>query len=368
VDGVQLDVRRDLQGRIRVAGLDTEAGAGAEDDGRAADWLFSQTEIVIRRGTVRWTDERRAAPPLELTGVDLVLRNGLRRHQIRLDATPPADWGERFSLIGQFTQSLLQRRGDWRQWSGTVYGNLPAGDVSRLRQHVSLPFELSDGRGAMRVWLDWERGQWREAALDVALADVSARLAPHLEPLAMSVVTGRLTAARQADGVQMAARQLRVVTTEGLEWPVGDLALEWRQKQELAVPWGAGSAPVTGGRLRADRLDLALLGGMAARLPLGRAMEGTLKSLAPGGVLAGVDLRWSGTPDAPQRWQAQGKVTRLVLAPLPSARAGGVPCSRVCCTFPASSRILPCRWKDWTPSWTGACSAAPRLAPCRPSN
>ncbi len=324
LDGVQLDVRRDLQGRIRVAGLDTQASAGADDDGRAADWLFSQPEIVIRRGTVRWTDERRAAPPLELGAVDLVLRNGLRRHQIRLDATPPPDWGERFSLIGQFTQSLLQRRGDWRQWSGTVYGNLPSGDVSRLRQYVALPFELSDGRGALRVWLDWERGQWREAAVDLALADVNARLAPQLQPLAMSIVTGRLTAARQADGVQMAVRQLRAVTPEGLEWPVGDLALEWRQKQELLTAWGAAAAPVTSGRLRAERLDLGMLGVMATRLPLGRAMEATLKSLAPAGVLAGLDLRWTGTPDAPQRWQAQGKVTRLVLAPQASAQAGGV--------------------------------------------
>ena len=45
---------------------------------------------------------QREAPPLELTDVNLVLRNGAWRHRIRLDATPPEGWGERFSVRGEF--------------------------------------------------------------------------------------------------------------------------------------------------------------------------------------------------------------------------------------------------------------------------
>lgn len=323
VDGVQLDVRRDAKGRIRVAGLDTEAAATeVPDDGRAADWLLSQHEIVIRRGSVRWTDELRAAPTLELAAVDLVMRNSLRRHELRLDATPPPDWGERFTVIGQFTHSFLRKRSQWRNWSGTLFAQLPAGDVSRLRQHVSLPFELADGRGALRTWIDVDRGEWRELMVDLALADVQARLATHLQPLAVASLTGRVKAARQADGVQISGRHLQLVTREGQEWPLGDVALEWRQKQALtdqAVP-----GPVTGGRFRADRLDLGVLGSLAARLPLGRAMETTLQSLSPGGVVSGLDLRWTGSPDDPQRYEAQGRVSRLVLAPLASAQPEGI--------------------------------------------
>jgi uncharacterized protein (TIGR02099 family) len=327
VAGVQLEVRRDREGRIRVAGLDTEAPASQADDGRAAEWLFSQHEIVVRNGRVRWTDEWRAAPPLELAQVDLVLRNSLRRHQIRLDATPPPEWGERFTLIGQFTQGLLERRGAWRTWSGTLYAHLPAGDVSQLRQHVNLPFDLSEGRGALRAWLDLEKGQWREATADVALSGVSVRLAAHLQPVAIGTLGGRVSATRSADGVQISARRLAFVTGEGLEWPAGDLSLEWRQKQSLLVPAGAASgaaAPVTGGRLRAERLDLGVLGSLAARLPLGRAMESTLQSLSPGGVVSALDLRWTGAPDAPQRYEARGRVARLVLAPQAAAVAGGI--------------------------------------------
>ncbi|MBL8327821.1 MAG: TIGR02099 family protein [Rubrivivax sp.] len=325
LDGVQLDVRRDSQGRIRVAGLEAEGGDAGTDDGRAADWLFSQDEIVVRRGQIRWTDELRAAPALELADVDLVMRNGLRSHQLRLDATPPPDWGQRFSLIGQFRHSLLARRGQWRGWSGTLYAQLPAADVSQLRQHVELPFDLNQGRGAARAWLDLDRGLWRELTVDLALADVQARLASHLQPLSIAALRGRLSAARDAGSVAVRARGLSVTTAEGEAWPAGDIVLEWQQAQALAgnLPQG----PVLGGRLKAEQLDLGVLGQLATRLPLGRALESTLASLAPAGMLRGLELRWTGTPDEPQRYQVQGQVSRLALAPLaaPDAKAVGRP-------------------------------------------
>ena len=50
-----LDIRRAADGKLWVAGLDFSRDSG--NDGRAADWFFSQTEFVIRGGTLRWTDE-----------------------------------------------------------------------------------------------------------------------------------------------------------------------------------------------------------------------------------------------------------------------------------------------------------------------
>ncbi len=105
IDSPELDIRRAADGKLFVGGLDFSRSSDTE--GRAADWFFSQTEFVIRNGTVRWTDEMRGVPPLALEQVDFVMRNGSRRHALRLDATPPPQWGERFSLRGLFRQPLL---------------------------------------------------------------------------------------------------------------------------------------------------------------------------------------------------------------------------------------------------------------------
>ncbi|HEY1091949.1 MAG TPA: AsmA family protein, partial [Burkholderiaceae bacterium] len=76
--GPDLDVRRDAQGRVFVAGIGVDAGAKSGSTDAMADWLFAQHELAIQQGRVRWTDERRDAPALELNQVSFVLRNGLR--------------------------------------------------------------------------------------------------------------------------------------------------------------------------------------------------------------------------------------------------------------------------------------------------
>ena len=59
---------------------------------------------------------------LVLGQVDAVMRNSARRHAFRMDATPPAAWGDRFSLRGQFRQPFLSKgAGQWAEWSGQLY-------------------------------------------------------------------------------------------------------------------------------------------------------------------------------------------------------------------------------------------------------
>src|SRR5205814_4940903 len=115
IDRPQLDVRRDRAGRVFVAGLDFSRGG--TDESHAADWFFSQGEFVIRNGTLRWTDELRGAQPLALERVDFVMRNSRRQHEVRLDATPPAVWGDRFTMQGIFKEPLLSVGGPgWQDW------------------------------------------------------------------------------------------------------------------------------------------------------------------------------------------------------------------------------------------------------------
>ena len=65
-----------------VGGLDVSQPENG--DPTASNWFFSQPAFTIRGGTVRWTDDRLAAPVLELTGVSLHMRNSGRRHQMRV--------------------------------------------------------------------------------------------------------------------------------------------------------------------------------------------------------------------------------------------------------------------------------------------
>jgi uncharacterized protein YhdP len=117
-----------------------------------------------------------ARPAARIDRRPLIVRNSLRHHTLRVDATPPADWGDRFTLQGRFTQRLLGRSGDWKHWSGSAYASLPRADVRELKRHVDLPFDLSEGNGALRAWVELQDGEPRIATVDVALREVALRL------------------------------------------------------------------------------------------------------------------------------------------------------------------------------------------------
>lgn len=302
IDGAQLDIRRDAQGRLLVAGLDFSGPGG--DDNAAANWFFKQPEFVIRGGSLRWTDEQRGAPTLQLSDVSLVVRNGLRRHDIRLDATPPAEWGDRFSLQGRFTQPLLEERGAWKRWSGTAFADLPRADVRELRRHVALPFELSEGDGQVRAWLDIREGQPAGATVDMALREVKARLAKNVEPLELAQIEGRLAAQRSDDGWNVSARQFGFVTGDGVRWPRADLSLHWKQREGEAA---------RGGDFSAQRLDLAVMAQVASRLPLGDAVRKLLAELDPHGLVSNLSGQWTGPIDAPATYAVKGTLENLSL-------------------------------------------------------
>lgn len=326
IDRPVLDVRRTVEGRIEVAGLDL---SGPKSENAAADWFFSQSEFVIRGGSVRWMDDQRSQPPLALSSVDLVVRNAGRTHQIRLDASPPSEWGERLNLRARLSEPLLDLghvrapgEAAWHRWDGELYGDFPRVDVARLRDHADLSgwgIDLQTGQGALRLWSNIRRGQPVGVTADLSLQDVHVRLGPRLPPLLLETLGGRLMVERRADSFSLSTQDLGFRTLEGLVWPSSRIRLEHspgKRSQEARVA------------ITADRLDLAVLSALAARLPLPESAHAWLASLQPVGQLLDLQSSWQGPP-APAsdgagalpwpnwvqgRYQAKGRITGLSLA------------------------------------------------------
>ena len=307
IDQPDLEVRRAASGKLYVGGLDV---LQADIDSNAAvNWFFSQTEFAIQGGTIRWVDELRGAPPLALTQVNAVVRNTRRRHAMRLDATPPPEWGERFSLRGVFRQPLLSNEpGLWADWSGQLYAEFERVDVSRINPYINLDplgMAITAGSGSLRAWADVSRGQITGGTADVALAGVNARLGQALEPLALTSMTGRLGGRQLADGFEFNTTALRFDTSDGLRWPGGNVSV---------VHTHAVGATLARTEFKADRLDLAALAQIATRLPLSEAIRLQIDSFAPKGLVETIDARWQGSADQTAAFSARGRVSGLTLA------------------------------------------------------
>jgi len=311
IDGARLELRRDSAGRWHAAGLDWDGSIGSSDT-RARDWFLQQHEFVVRNAELHWTDERSGAAPLVLTQLDLVLRNGLRQHALRLDATPPPQWGQRFTLRGRFSQPLLAPAGELRRWSGTLFAEFAQVDAAQLRRQLALPVELGEGDGALRAWVDISDGVARKATLDFALRALSVQLAASLPPLGLQQLQGRLDVERDAAGIRLRAHDLAFLAGEGLAWPAGGLSVAWRQTQDLRESWTA-STPVTGGEVNGQGLNLDTLARIGERLPLGEPLHALLAGLAPRGRLDSLKARWAGPLDQPASYQVDAQFSDLAL-------------------------------------------------------
>jgi uncharacterized protein (TIGR02099 family) len=304
VDSPVLEMRRTPDGRIWLAGF--ALPSSPSQGGAGADWVFSQAELVIRNGTLQWTDEMRNAPPLALTQVDWVVRNRHFSHSIRLDATPPATWGSRFSAIGVFKQPLLVRHaGAWQEWTGQLYANFDHVDVAQLRQYADVGADVERGTGAVRAWADVKRATVTSATADVALRDVSVRMEQGLEPLSFAWMAGRVGLRALDGGHEFTTQALEFDTQDGLHWPGGNV--------RVALYAAHGKNPARGDVV-ADRLDLAAMAQIATRLPFDPSVHEVLMGLAPRGTVERVEGNWQGVLHNPIRFAAKGRVSQLALA------------------------------------------------------
>ncbi len=304
VDRPELNIRRGSDGKISIAGLDFSK-TGSSDNG-VTEWFFSQIEFAIHDGTIRWTDELRAAPTLELKQVDLVVRNRSHRHNMRFDATPPPQWGERFSLRGMFQQPLLTRsKGRWQDWEGQLYAAFTRVDLSELRRYADLGIDLRQGNGALAAWVDITRGEVMGAAADMALGQVSVTLGKGLQALELQSVRGRLGGKLLAAGFEFSTQALQFDTRDGLHWPGGNVSVSYL---------GAEGKIAARGEVKADKLDLNALSQIANRLPLDPALRSTWLTRAPKGLVDRLQTSWEGPLDNLSKFDVKGSLSQLELA------------------------------------------------------
>ena len=319
IDSPVLDVHRSADGVIWVAGFalpQTDSG-----DSAGADWLFSQPELAIRRGTLRWTDALRDAPPLELSDVDVVLRNRHFTHSLRINADPPAHWGERLNLQGVFTQPLWAlHAGRWQDWQGQWYTAFNRLDWAQLRPYLDVGVDVSQGRGSLRAWVDVKRAVVTGATADVLLDDV--HLGQGAQQQVLRRAAGRLAVKDLGGGHEFSTEGLQFETAEGIRWPGGNARLALWDGADGSDSSKTKGAKLPRGEFSADRLDVAVLGQLAQRLPIDAALRTALQSYKPVGVVQSVQGGWTGPLAAPATYAVKGRVTQAALAAQPGATPG----------------------------------------------
>ncbi|SFC04223.1 YhdP family protein [Massilia yuzhufengensis] len=320
----QLDVRRGLDGVFTVAGVRLDPNK--KDDGRGADWLLRQREIVIRDGRIDWTDELRGRPTLVLDKVTMALLNRFGGgHRFALRATPPRALGRPIDVRAQFRHRFGSRPADVRRWKGELYANLRDADLVAWHRHVDLPFQLASGRGSVRAWLTVDQARIAGFTADLALADVNARLGATLAPLELAALKGRLAAREEmlpgkdegkptfgAHGHTISITDFSVTTRDGRALPPATLEQSWRPARD---------GKPEKGELSARQLDIGALSTLAHYLPLPPQQRQMLQDYAPRGRLLDLSAEWEGRYPALRGFRLRGDVEALAVNAQPARAA-----------------------------------------------
>jgi uncharacterized protein (TIGR02099 family) len=306
LEGAELDLRRTEDGQLWIAGwpvANTSATPSA-----AANWLLAQKELVLRQGTLLWTDALSLEPQrtVAMTAVHVTLKSGARSHQLSVQATPPEGWGAPFSASGQFRRGLLSTQAArWQDWSGTFEAQLPHIDLGTLGRSVATGIALHSGQGALRWVLDVLNGQAIKASADVDMKNLSLTWGAQLKPMQFAALQGHVTGRHDAQGFEISTQALRFDTPDDLHWPGGDVLLNYTYPQSKALAKG---------QFKATGLHLQALQSLLQRLPLEAEQLQQLQSVSVAGSVETLNAQWQGQWPALTTYEATGRVHDLTWA------------------------------------------------------
>src|SRR5262249_50189947 len=215
--------------------------------------------------------------------------------------TPPSELASPLDLRGDIVGASLD---DWQHTRGHVYVRLDYADVAAWHEWLPLPVRVDSGKGALRIWFEFAQGEARDIVAAVELADVHARPAPELTPMALAHLSGRAGWRQEDNSLEVYTRDLEATPLNGPKLP--PLNLTFLQTH-------ASNGTPAHGSIAFDRLEITPLAVFAAQLPLPDRWRRDIARFVPRGTARDGKFTWMGEPDAPTQFEVSGSFSGLGL-------------------------------------------------------
>lgn len=291
VGGAHVSVLRREDGSLTVMGLSSFDQPDTAASGAFKQWLARQPRLTVEDSVIEWRDLLLEGRHFRVHGQHVQIRNLGERHRLDAQLALPDELGRQLTLTVDMAGDLFIPD----TWSGDVYLR---GDGVRLDAWGTnlLPeVELRGGRADVEVWSVWRNGLQRAAgtvrAVDAQLTastanDHASSLTPP-QRVTLDVVQGQFEWQRKEDGWELNADRASLRLAGGVEWPLGQARLVYREAPNGARRLDAGFSYVN--------IEDALAIARAARA-LTEAQDARLVSAAPRGELRDLYLRyeWGG--------------------------------------------------------------------------
>ena len=329
LDNPVFSVVKNQQGQIRVAGLSSSSKAS----GKGLDWFFSQPNVQVRHATALWLDEGLSKEATQFSDLEVYFINGLKSHDFRLEATPPKEIGERFSLQANFKESLLSTHaGDFNDWSGTSLVNFPHIDISLIDDYLPKhsTWEIQEGSGWLRIWSQVHKGKIAQITTDVNFPNLSGYFSARdvkNQKIQLKELNGRFQLSLKELMSEFKTQDLSFVSNDGNRWSVGRVSLSWTplpgltkgapgaSNGELLIPMQSPGS----GIIEADKVSIKPIISQLTALPIDVDFVRNLKNIELAGDLSSFKMAWDFDGQKASAYSLQGQLRDFTFERLQNA-------------------------------------------------
>ncbi len=294
----RFELKREANGLIFVKGIATALNDSTTPSD-FGNWLLRQESIQLNHAMLEWRDALRDAPPLLLTDVGLRLVNNGKHHRFGIVANAPKALASTFDLRGDLRGKSLDH---WQDWSGALFVDLGQTDIAAWRPWIELPYRVSRGTGAMRLWTELKQGRPVALSAQVQLQKVKVRLGLKLPELDVAQLSGHLGWRILPHGFAFESKRMQLDAGAGRRFSVQNLYGSYEAAAEKRPEQG---------EFRVEGLSISPLLALSNYLPLSEGQRNRLKEASPQGAFKTLSLKWSGAPEAPQDYSVQGEFSEL---------------------------------------------------------
>jgi uncharacterized protein (TIGR02099 family) len=185
--------------------------------------------------------------------------------------------------------------------SGKIFVELDYADLAGWRSWVDYPVQLSNGRGALRIWGDLAEAGGKVTA-DLALEEVSVKLASKLPQLNLSTMRGRVEGKYKVGEWSMVGHKLEFLTHDGIRMAPTDFQVDWRENVQTGAVKGNASASF---------VDISALRSIAAYLPLDTNTRSLLDKHQPQGRISELRASWGAAGEVLEQYSLKAGFDKL---------------------------------------------------------
>jgi len=322
IDDASVSIVKTPTGQIRVRGI-SDISAG---NANGLDWFFSQPNIKVNHATAIWSDEELSKSVVEFTDLNINFLNGLKSHGLRLEATPPKEFGERFSIQANFKESLFSKHAsNFKEWSGTGLVNFPQIDIALTNQHLlaSQSLDVREASGWLRVWIDVHRGNIDQVTTDLNFPNLVGSCTKRdsiVQKFQLKELSGRFQVILKDFKNEFRTQDLQFVTQDGNRWSLGRASLAWTQNTPSATDTNLPSKrsivmPLDSpgnGVIEIDKISIKPLLSQLNNLAIESELLKNLKTIELAGDLQNFKTAWAFDGQKLGAFSSQGLLTNFL--------------------------------------------------------